>query len=72
VNNDVINKYLGYENDLLLIYKPNAITEFQLGYSFAFLTKSMEYIKKSGNSDLWQEWAYLMVTFTPQFLKFQK
>jgi hypothetical protein len=72
VNNEVINKYLGYENDLLLIYKPNATTELQLGYSFAFLTKSMEYIKKSGNSDLWQEWAYLMVTFTPQFLKIQK
>jgi hypothetical protein len=68
----VIDKYLGFENDLLLIYKPNSYTEIQLGYSYGIFTESMEVIKLSGNSDLWQEWAYLMITFNPEIFRSEK
>jgi hypothetical protein len=72
VNEKKIDNYLGFENDLLLIYKPNPYTEIQLGYSYALLTKSMEYIKKGGNSKLWQDWAYLMIAFKPELFRWKK
>ncbi|MEZ4827380.1 MAG: alginate export family protein [Bacteroidia bacterium] len=61
-----IARYLGFENDLLLYYKANSFTEIQLGYSWATFTPSMVYIKKGGNSDLIQHWAFLMITFKPK------
>ncbi len=64
--NQAINKFLGFENDLLVRFKPNAITELNLGYSYALVTQSMEYIKGGGDSSLFQSWAFLMITFTPE------
>lgn len=61
-----IDKYLGFENDLLIRYRPNTYTEIDLGYSWASLSESMEYIKKGGNSSLFQSWAFLMITFNPE------
>jgi hypothetical protein len=69
VNDQIINKYLLFENDLLLTYKPNAYTELQFGYSYALAEKSFEYIKPGGNSNLWQDWAFLMITFKPELFK---
>ncbi|MDX2247787.1 MAG: alginate export family protein [Bacteroidia bacterium] len=64
-----IRKYLGFENDLLLRYRPNSYTEIDLGYSYAIVTESMEYIRKGGNSDLFQSWAFLMITFKPELFR---
>lgn len=69
VNGSVINKYLGFENDLMLQYKTNSYTEIQMGYSWYLATKSTELIKKSGNHELWQDWAYLMITFKPELFR---
>ena len=69
---NVIDKYLGFENDLLLIYRPIKSTEVQLGFSYALLTDSMEIIKKKGNSDLLHTWGYLMITFKPELLNVKK
>jgi Alginate export len=69
VKNQVINKYLLFENDFLLTYKPNSYTELQLGYSYAITEESFEYIKPVGNSQLWQDWAYLMITFKPELFR---
>lgn len=71
-NGELIDSYLGFEQDLLLKYAPNSFTEVQLGYSYMLPTQSMEYIKKGGNSRLWQDWAFLMVTFKPELFKWEK
>lgn len=71
-NGEVIKKYLGFENDILFFYKPNSFTGLQVGYSWAQLTESMGYIKKTGNPGLWQDWAYVMVTFKPELFKWGK
>jgi len=67
----VIPRYLGFENDLLFIYNPNKFTELQLGYSYMLATQSMQDIKKIGNYKNWQDWAYLMITFTPELFHWQ-
>jgi hypothetical protein len=66
--NQVIDKYLGFENDLLLIYKPNNFTTLQLGYSYLLPTESMNIIKKGSGIERWQDWAFLMITFKPNIL----
>ncbi len=67
--NEIIDKYLGFENDILLVYKPNDYTTLQVGYCYMLPTKSMEIIKKA-NFELspWQDWAFIMVTFKPNIL----
>ncbi|MFZ2900641.1 MAG: alginate export family protein [Saprospiraceae bacterium] len=69
---ELIDPFLGFEQDILLTYTPNSYTEVQLGYSYMLPTQSMEYIKKGGNSTLWQDWAFLMITFKPELFKWEK
>jgi len=71
VNEEEIDPYLGFEHDLLFIYKPNSYTDIQLGYSYLLATESMEIIKKGGNSELWTDWAFLMLTFKPELFKWE-
>lgn len=66
------DKYLGFENDWLLRYRPNNFTMLDVGYSYGLFTESMEQIRKGGNSQLWQSWAYVMVTFTPELFCWNK
>jgi len=68
----LINKYLGFENDLLLIYQANKATQIQMGFSYALPTNSLEIIKKKGNSALFQTWGFLMLTFKPELLMIKK
>jgi hypothetical protein len=65
----VIDKYLGFENDLTLVYTPNSFTKLDFGFSWMAPTESMALIKKGGN--YWQTpyWSYIMVTFKPELLK---
>lgn len=59
---------LGTEIDLTYVYNFNAHVSTQVGYSHMFATKSMEAIK-GGQHNETQNWAYLMLTFKPNFLK---
>jgi hypothetical protein len=70
-NETVIPKFLGFENDLLFTFRANSFTELQAGYSYLLPTQSMEYIKGSGNYKNWQDWAFLMITFTPELFKWE-
>lgn len=70
-NETVIPRYLGFENDFLFIFKANKFTELQLGYSYMLPTQSMQYIKRIGNYKNWQDWAFLMITFTPELFRWQ-
>jgi hypothetical protein len=63
-----IDRYLGFENDFLISYKPNAVTKVDLGVSYMLPTKSLEIVKKSGNSKYNLSWIYLSLTFRPQLL----
>lgn len=69
VDNQVINQYLAFEHDLLLIFKPNSYTKLDFGVSWLKAEKSMEYIKQGGNSNKIAQWAYIQVTFKPELFK---
>lgn len=60
-----IDRYLGFENDFLFSYKPNAITKLDAGFSYMLPTNSMAVVKGSGNSDYDLFWAYVSLTFKP-------
>lgn len=64
-----IDKYLGFENDITFVYKPNSYTSVQFGYSYMLASESMPIIKSTQKSDMWHDWAYIMVTFRPNILK---
>jgi len=60
-----IDSYLGFENDLLLTYKPNQITKLDAGFSYMLPTESFAIIKGGGDSRYNLLWAYVSVTFKP-------
>jgi len=45
VNNELINKYLGFEQDLKMKFKLNDFTSIDAGFSYMIAEKSMEYLK---------------------------
>jgi hypothetical protein len=61
----VVDSYLGYENDLSLQYKYNNFTNVNFGFSYMLVEKSMETLK-GGNSNATPVWSYLMITFKPE------
>jgi hypothetical protein len=63
-----IDRYLGFENDFMISYKPNAVTKVDLGVSYMLPTESFEIVKSSGNGKLNLTWIYLSLTFRPQLL----
>lgn len=68
----VIDNYLGFENDLLLRFTPNEYSVFDLGYSYALPTSSMEVIKNGGDNSLLQSWAFVMLTFKPNLFQWNR
>lgn len=65
-----IDRYLGTEVDLVLVWKPVPAVVFNLGYSQMFATTSMEAIKSTpGDQGVLNNWAWLMVGFSPTLLK---
>lgn len=66
---ETIPNYLGFENDLGIVYTPKPYIKMDLGFSYAIVEQSMAIIKKGGNSDYTPTWAYLSVTFKPQLFK---
>lgn len=63
--------YLGSEIDLTFKYKPAANLEFSCGYSTMLAGPSME-ILKGGLHTHYQQWAWLMLTFKPEFINTNK
>jgi len=68
-NNEIISKYLGFENDWIFTYRPNTYTKFDIGLAYALPTKSLEIIKKSGKSIHVPTWAFVSLSFKPQLFK---
>jgi hypothetical protein len=61
----VINPYLGFENDLSLKFKFNDISTLDFGFSCLLASKSMEIIR-GGKSNTTPIWTYLIITFNPE------
>jgi hypothetical protein len=68
LNDENIDRYLGFENDFLLTFKPNAVTKVDLGLSYMLPTDSFAVVKKFGSGDYNLTWVYLSLTFKPQLL----
>jgi len=65
VSDNKVSRYLGFENDWLLSFKPNSVTKIDLGFSYMIPTESFEAVKGSGNASLTCYWGYLSLTFRP-------
>lgn len=60
-----IKRYLGYENDLRLNYKPGKVTDLEFGFCWAALTNSASIIKKAGDSNVTPVFGYVSLRLTP-------
>jgi len=58
-------KTLGYETDLSLIYKPIETLNLKMGYSIFIPNSSMAFLT-GGNSNYFGNYAYLMLTISPE------
>lgn len=63
--------YLGSEIDVTIKYKPAANLEFSCGYSTMLAAHSLE-ILKGGSHSRYQQWAWVMLTFKPEFINTNK
>jgi hypothetical protein len=60
-----IDKYLGFENDWRFNYKPSKITDLEIGFCWAAVTKSMTIIKKTGDTEAFPYFGYVSLKLTP-------
>ena len=67
VNNELINKYLGFEQDLKMKFKLNDFTSIDAGFSYMIAEKSMEYLK-GGSIKYTPVWGFIMITYKPKIL----
>jgi len=63
-----LNKNLGTELDLQLVYKVNANITCTFGYSQLFATRTME-VLKGGDKNSTNNYTFMMISFKPQFIK---
>jgi hypothetical protein len=66
--NEKMESYLGTEIDLTMSYRISRTSNVVLGYSQMIGSETLQAIK-GGNKDACNNWAYLMFTFKPVFLK---
>ena len=62
-----ISSYLGTEIDLVFTHKINNIITANLGQSFMFSGKSMEYLKKVEEPKDLQTWSWIAIKIAPNF-----
>jgi len=70
LDDEKIDRYLGFENDFLFSYKPNAVTKIDLGVSYMLPTESFATVKKFGSAKYDLTWVYLSLTFKPQLFAY--
>lgn len=70
-NDEVQKDYLGTEIDLAGVYKIQKDLSVGFGYSQMFGTESLE-ILKGGDATQTQNWAWVMVNFSPNIFSFTK
>lgn len=68
-NKNKAGKFLGFENDLSLNYKPLKALDINFGFSYILSQRSMELLNKIENSDKLPVWSYLMVSFNTEIFR---
>ena len=68
---EAISKYLGSEFDINCKVDFSKSISLLFGYSFTLDTPSMDVIK-GGDSNLWTDWAFVMLTLKPTFFSTEK
>ena len=68
INRKDVDAYLGTEIDLALGYKVHKSVMFNVGYSHMIATETLE-VLKGGSKDETNNWAWVMITFKPNFFK---
>jgi hypothetical protein len=63
-----MEKFLGAEIDLTYSYKLTSNSNVSIGYSQMLGTQTLQ-VLKGGDREAWNNWAYVMFTFKPVFLK---
>lgn len=63
------DKYLGFENDISLNFKPVKKVEIIFGFSSTFADKRMELLNKIPDSNKVPIWSYLMISYAPDLLR---
>lgn len=63
-------KYLGFESDLRMNYKPTPVIDIEAGFCWAKITDAMVAVKKSGDTKAFPYWSYVSVKFSPTLGKF--
>ena len=69
-NYAIMDKGLGLEIDMAVTYAAQKNMKFQLGISEMFGTETLGYLQGNTNTDNYKKngtWAYLMLTFSPNF-----
>ena len=66
--NETMEPYLGTEIDLTMSYKLSNVSNVVMGYSQMLGSETLQNLKR-GNKDAFNNYAYLMFTFKPMFLK---
>ncbi|MGQ1785039.1 MULTISPECIES: hypothetical protein [unclassified Saccharicrinis] len=62
------DKGLGTEIDLSLEWAFKPMVDFSFGWSTMFASENMQYLK-GGDHEVFQQWAYVMLTVKPTFIK---
>lgn len=67
------DKYLGFEQDLGLAYKPNNYLSLEAGYSYYLATNATEAIRGTSSNinsgKHFSDWAYISISVKPQIFK---
>jgi len=67
----VMNSRLGIEAGIMITYTFSPEMNVSGGYSQMFGTKTLQALK-GGNNELTQNWAWIMITFSPTFFRSEK
>lgn len=70
--NESVNKYLGFENDLSMNYRPVKNVNINFGFSYSIVEKSMELLGKIEDASKIPLWSYLMVSFNPELFHYER
>jgi hypothetical protein len=65
VSDKKIDRFLGFENDWLITYKPNPVLKLDVGLSYMLPTESFAIVKGGGDGKYNLTWAYVSLTFKP-------
>ena len=70
-SNNTLDNYLGFEMDIVVGWALAKDVSLNAGYSQMFASETMEALK-GGDRKAMNNWAWLMLTFKPQFFQTTK